>query len=141
MGIIDDFVESSMHLDGYGYFEGDQAAIARSKSMTKNQRKRWERSGMVPVAFLKYLREDLGVINFSPDALERIGKGRTLDNLPEILRRHCCDHPAARDTVEYLCALIHKERYPKPEPVRWRFRKPVVRDTFESKARRYQTNR
>lgn len=141
MGIIDDFVRSGEEQRGIGYFEGDDQALSRSRAMTRKQRKKWKRDKQVPLNFLLHLRDDVRAIDFDTNTLSRIGKGRTLDNLPEILRRHCCDHPAARDTVEYLCALIHKERYPKPEPVHWRFRKPVVRDTFESKARRYQTNR
>jgi len=55
--IVDDFVVCAKSKDGFGYFEGDSLAITIAGTMGKNQTRNYDRRGIVPPAFFKYIEE------------------------------------------------------------------------------------
>lgn len=70
--VIADFVS------GRGLFRGDQQAWEISQKMSRNQRRRFERDGIVPRDFLEYL-STIGVIRKGDIPKERLTVGNFLD--------------------------------------------------------------
>ena len=54
--IIIDFINCAVKGSGIGYFENDQLAVKCARSMGTNQRRKFERHGIVPAAFITYLK-------------------------------------------------------------------------------------
>lgn len=55
--LIADFIKCSEYRHGVGYFENDAEAVSCALTMSKNQVKKYRRHGIVPVAFIKYLKQ------------------------------------------------------------------------------------
>lgn len=74
IGVITDF------LSGIGLFEGDQQAWEIGRKISRNQRRRLERYGIVPRDFLEYLSK-IGVIRKFDIPKRRLTIGNFLDFL------------------------------------------------------------
>ena len=55
--ILNDFMNSGMRGRGVGYFENDSLAVSCAKKMGSNQRRKFKRHGIVPAAFIDYLKQ------------------------------------------------------------------------------------
>ena len=54
--IINDFINSGMRGRGVGHFENDRLAVSYARKMGLNQRRKFKRYGIVPAAFIAYLK-------------------------------------------------------------------------------------
>ena len=79
--IIYDFIQGAEQNEGYGYFEGDMNAAHYAQSISRTQKRKYKRYGIIPAAFFNYL-EKTGAIKrkqFIPE------KNRTIDLLLDLL--------------------------------------------------------
>lgn len=145
--IIADFIKSGGTIDGYGQFKGDRLAAELSTGIPKNQRKKFERYGIVPGAFFFWLKKR-GLIKSDAKILaanafvENSGKRisvRHFSLLPDLLEQLPCPNEKAKQAMAYLIDSIAKDSLVVPCEVGWRYRKPHHRDTYEDKTRRYDT--
>ena len=58
---IDDFVNSFNTINGHGFFEDNLRAVQYAHRMSKSQRKKYHKYGVIPSEFFAYLKEILGV--------------------------------------------------------------------------------
>lgn len=47
--------------DGFGYFENDELAVSHAQTLSVSQKRKYQRYGIVPAAFIRYLKQ-AGVI-------------------------------------------------------------------------------
>ena len=52
--IISDFIKSGDCLFGYGYFEGDLNAVRYAEKVSRSQKRKYKRYGIIPAAFFDY---------------------------------------------------------------------------------------
>jgi hypothetical protein len=79
--IIQDFINCARSNEGVGYFESNILAVRYSRSITRSQRRKWNRRGTLPVDFLRYLR----AINAIPDWSHVPERNRTVHWLLDLL--------------------------------------------------------
>ena len=101
---IDDFIKSGVHGAGIGYYELHPQAVHYALTLSKSQKKKWERYGIVPAAFLRYL-EAIGAIpkRFIPE------KERTLSGLSDLLWEAPMRNRARASEGEHLRVAILKQ--------------------------------
>ena len=58
---IDDFINSAKTSHGCGFFEGNAKAVRYANRVSKSQRKKYHKYGVIPSALFDYLKEILGV--------------------------------------------------------------------------------
>ena len=51
--IITDFLKCAGHSNGFGYFEGNELAVSYAKTISSNQRRKYERYGTIPTALFQ----------------------------------------------------------------------------------------
>jgi len=55
--IVEDFVESAFHPNGFGFFEGNLMAVHIARGLSRQQIKKYRRYGIIPTAFFIWLKE------------------------------------------------------------------------------------
>ena len=115
--IIDDFIKSAEHNEGYGYFEGNLIAVRYAKTIGRNgrkgrnQKRKYKRYGTIPTAFFNYLKA-IGAIKrekFIPE------KYRTLDMLLDLLSETVNQNTLHSSEAKILRTEILKDQYPEPK--------------------------
>ena len=79
--IVSDFIKSAANLNGYGYFEGNLNAAKYAVTISRSQKRKYKRYGIIPAAFFNYL-ESIDAIRrekFIPE------KNRTVNHLLDLL--------------------------------------------------------
>jgi hypothetical protein len=79
--IVYDFIKSADRSDGFGYFADNESAVMFAKAISRSQRRKYNRYGIIPAAFFDYL-ESIDAIKrekFIPE------KDRTVDHLLDLL--------------------------------------------------------
>ena len=101
---IDDFIKSGVHGAGIGYYELHPQAVHYARTLSKSQKRKWNRYGIVPVAFLRYLQA-IGAIpeRFIPE------KERTLSHLSDLLWEAPTRNRARASEGEHLRVAILKQ--------------------------------
>jgi hypothetical protein len=106
--LINDFMNADKKGRAYAFFDGDQKAVEISGRMSKAQRRKFKRYGMIPSAFYAYLRET-AIIN--KDARIPNG-GISVGELLDFLRWYPYETDQARSAGEYLFREIIKGDVP-----------------------------
>jgi hypothetical protein len=79
--LIEDFIKSANSIDGVGYWKGDLGALRYSRYLTRLQKRKWRRYGIVPAAVFWFLE--------SIKAIQRVShvpeRQRTLTFLLDVL--------------------------------------------------------
>jgi hypothetical protein len=107
--IIDDFIQSANRMNGFGYFEGDLIAFSFAQSISKNQKRKYQRYQIIPASFFNYL-EKIGAIKrekFIPD------KNRTLGWLLDLLSETANQNTKRSSEAEMLRTEILKDLHPE----------------------------
>ncbi len=55
--IVEDFVESAFHPNGFGFFGGNLMAVHIARGLSRQQIKKFKRYGIIPTAFFIWLKE------------------------------------------------------------------------------------
>ena len=114
--VIKDFFKSANTESGYGIFEYDKAVNKNSEQdvvdfamkVTKSQTRKWNRYGIIPVAFIAYLKK----MDVLPEKLE-ISKGkRTITDLADLLFQTSYKSKVACGFGDYIREQILKYLYP-----------------------------
>ena len=106
--LISDFIKSSDTGFGFGHFEGDDTAIRFAQSMSKSQKRQYRRYGVIPIAFIGYLKK----IKVVPFEAHFPKKSRDIYALLELLWEGPYKDKTARSTGSYLRSEILKDMYP-----------------------------
>ena len=79
--IVSDFIRSADKMNGFGYFEGDMNAVHYAQSISRTQKRKFKRYGIIPAAFFNYLEqiEAIKLEKFIPEQY------RTIDLLLDLL--------------------------------------------------------
>jgi hypothetical protein len=118
--IVADFVRSRETRDGYGFWEGIPVASERALALSKRQRRRYLRYGVVPPDFFDFL-EDLG---FRISETYARASGCAEDDLPKVLAEHLtCKTREASELAEYLVETAVFRNHPELR----RYQKLVMR--------------
>jgi hypothetical protein len=108
--LVADFVRSRETTNGYGFWEGIPAASERAVGLSKRQKRRYQRYGVVPSDFFDFL-EDLG---FRITGTYARVSGCTEDDLPEVLAEHLtCKTREASEVAEYLVETAVFRNHPE----------------------------
>jgi hypothetical protein len=105
--VLGDFIESSGTTCGVGFFEGDTMACETAGGLSKNQKRKLERYGIVPTCFFQYLAR-ANVI----EEWDIPKKPMTIGNLLDFLRFYPYSNEQARSMGEYLYREILKGEVP-----------------------------
>lgn len=106
--IVSDFIKSANRMNGFGYFEGDMNAVRSAQSISRIQKRKYKRYGIIPAAFFNYL-EQIGAIKreqFVPE------KYRTIDLLLDLLWETPKRNQKDRSEGECLRVEILKDLIP-----------------------------
>jgi len=106
--VIFDFIKSGNRLDGFGHFTGNLKAIGYAQTVSRSQRRKYKRYGIIPAAFFSYL-EKTGAIKrekFIPE------KCRTIDLLLDLLWETPKRNQRDRSEGECLRVAILKDLMP-----------------------------
>ena len=108
--IVADFVRSRETTNGYGFWEGMPAASERAVGLSKRQKRRYLRYGVVPPDFFDFL-EDLG---FRINGTSARVSGCAEDDLPKVLAEHLrCKTREASELAEYLVETAVFRNHPE----------------------------
>ena len=102
--VIDNF------FTGTGFFAGDIVAWQEARMVTKNQRRQWERYGIIPSSFFFYLAR-IGVLEKKDIPKRPITLGVLLD----MLRLYSYPDEQARSHGIYIFRAILEAEIPRPE--------------------------
>ena len=114
--VIKDFFKSANTERGYGIFEcektfsknSEQDVVDFAMKVTKSQTRKWNRYGIIPVAFIAYLKK----MDVLPEKLE-ISKGkRTITNLADLLFQTSYKSKDACGLGDHIREQIIKDLYP-----------------------------
>ena len=106
--VVNDFVLSGVQGMGFGYFENVDDVAKYSEKVSRSQRRKWERHGIIPSAFWLYLREKrlIDPDRFIPE------KHRTVNVLLDLLWFTPKRNQARRSEGEVLRLEMLKEMLP-----------------------------
>jgi hypothetical protein len=107
--IIVDFINSAKTNNGLGYFEGNRTAIKYAQNISKSQKRRYLRYGIIPMAFFDFLK---AVAAIEPPKHIPIKK-RNLDDLLDMLWLTPVRNRTDRSEGECLRVAILKEQFPE----------------------------
>jgi len=106
--IVSDFIESGNCIFGYGYFEGDKNVARYAAKVSRSQKRKYKRYGIIPAAFFNYLKniEAIKQEKFIPE------KFRTIELLLDLLWSTPNRNQRKRSEGECLRVEILKEMMP-----------------------------
>lgn len=79
--IINDFICCAVKKCGFGHFENDELAVSYARTMGKHQQRKFKRHGIVPAAFMAYLKR----IRAIPEDVWLPEKKRTVQALIDLI--------------------------------------------------------
>jgi len=115
--IIEDFFKSANTRYGYGFFEferpwrkhSDLDVVDYAMETSKSQRRKYERYGVIPIAFFLYLKE-MGLLIDVHEIPQ--GSRRTIKDLLELLYNGSYQSDSARDYGLYMREQILEDLCP-----------------------------
>jgi len=108
INVIEHFVRSARTEEGYGFFEGDAEAVELARSMGKGQIRKYYRHGLVPGAFVRYLKR----IEVIPEDTKFAADEPTIDDLLDLLWRWSYGDEKSRLAADFLRKAILVARLP-----------------------------
>ena len=55
--VVYDFIKSADRGNGFGYFADNETAVLFAKAISRSQKRKYNRYGIIPAAFFNYLEE------------------------------------------------------------------------------------
>ena len=106
--VVYDFIKSADRGNGFGYFADNETAVLFAKAISRSQKRKYNRYGIIPAAFFNYLEEIKAIKReeFIPE------KFRTDDYLLDQLYYTPHRNKKKRSEGECLRVEILKEKYP-----------------------------
>ncbi|MGA2402512.1 MAG: hypothetical protein ABSG91_12540 [Syntrophobacteraceae bacterium] len=98
--ILKDFIRSGKSAQGAGFFADDEVAVKISRTIGRNQIRRFQRYGEVPTGFFRYVKER-GIVPSSIDASKK-AIGRSVDDLLNFLWNCPQRDEKSRDAADYI---------------------------------------
>ena len=106
--VVCDFIKSADRSNGFGYFAKNETAVMFAKTISRSQKRKYNRYGIIPAAMFNYLEavEAIKRDKFMPEKL------RTDDYLLDLLWNTPNRNQKKRSEGECLRVEILKEKYP-----------------------------
>ena len=107
--IVSDFIKSANRMNGFGYFEGDMNAVHFAQLISRTQKRKYKRYGIIPAALLNYLEKSelIKRQKFIPE------KNRTVGLLLDLLSETTNKETKQRSEAEILRTEILKDLHPE----------------------------